>query len=120
MAVHGDIWLDTKTQEAYAFPTTPVHGDIWLDTKTQEAYVYQQYSWNLVAYDVNELTHTTSWVWKRNTVNINDNMWWDINKFEIFDWLLAQSIKWRWKSPHELHLIKLSPELKTMFTLRWK
>lgn len=110
----------TKRRDCRSFPSKSVHDDIWIDNNTAEAYVYSNNNWVTIAYNVEEITKESSWTWKRNVVNINDQKWWGENTFGVFDWLLLHSIKWKWESPYELRLINLPAELKTMFTLRWK
>ena len=61
------------------------------------------------------------WTWVDDTIIILHREWFDNNYIEIKEWFVEQCLitHLTFEGSSKIHIKGITPELKTMFTLRW-
>ena len=61
------------------------------------------------------------WAWVDDTIIIHHREWFDNNYIEIKEWFVEQCLitHLTCEGSSKIHIKGITPELKTMFTLRW-
>jgi hypothetical protein len=68
-----------------------------------------------------ETYNCVNWVWEGDHIIILNRTWFNDNYAEIKDWFVKQCLitHLTFEGSSRIHVTGISPELKTMFTLRW-
>jgi hypothetical protein len=69
-----------------------------------------------------DLPDLSDWAWEDDDIIILNRTWFDDNYAEIKDWFVEQCLitHLTFEGSSRIHVKGITPELKTMFTLRWK
>jgi len=64
-----------------------------------------------------------NWVWRSdNSIQVLNHGWWEENYDDVKQWLIEQELSTHitFQGSEKIHIKNITPEFKTLFTLRWR